>query len=1013
MTSSTDEHEASGPDNGLCRREAPHDARVSSAKAATFEYELFVVHADADQPFVHGYLLPAVGLTPERVLLSSVLGLGAPRAAEIERGVQTSRLSVVVLSPAYLTDRWAEFGEQLASYASGVGGRLVPLLRAECELPLRIEFKVPLDFRDPARWAEQAQRLRAHLQQPVPTPQKLPCPYPGMRAYSVETAPYFHGREAEVDEIVGRLRMGEREIYVIGPSGSGKSSLVEAGVLPRLAEGVPGLGPFLVRSMRPGELPSMRLSEVLEAPEGTCAMPARAIDALLVHHAPDTSMLIMIDQLEELFTLASADECTKFLAALRTLRAHPRCVVVLTLRADFYGAFMESPLWEDLHGRISRINVGPLRGAALRAAIERPAHNVGVFFEPELIERLLADAASEPGTLPLMQETLVQLWERRRLRLLTLADYQALGGRDRNALAIVLSRRADATVRALPPAQKQIARRILLRLISFGEGRSDTRRQQPRSKLRVASDDVIDFNAVLRRLIADRLLTADEHDDHGDARIDLAHEVMIAAWPTLAGWIQTCRADEQRRRQLEVAAAQWVERGRGAGCLLDEIELPETEAWRLTETARELGDSADVVALVAASRAARENKANEAEASRKQIHWLAGGASVGMFLLLAVIAANAIFVARAQEQELLRDAVQTNAYAAHAYAGTAALLLREQVDVVVAIAADPAVARMLHSVDDEALEQRRSGTPFESLSLFDRFGKTLSHAASVPSDSVGKDYSWRDYFGGTRRLGEECDQTRKRGEECRRDGYISRAFRSEYDGLYKFGVAAPIYDKDGWAGVLMATIGTDFALGQTRFDHANDAGQVAVVVAPGDRDRDRDPATVDGAGEYIVILHDKLKHGEKVVIDLPWQLEIRVVRAVSQWLREIGVTRAVSQQLPCPEREGCERGDADRVTRGASEQLRWVDHEPITDDAHRDPVRGFEDRWLAGFAPVGATGFVVIVQTRYDAAVKPNARLSRRLASRMSAVILVSIVVFGASLWLYVRRRSRTRANAR
>jgi hypothetical protein len=125
------------------------------------------------------------------------------------------------------------------------------------------------------------------------------------------------------------------------------------------------------------------------------------------------------------------------------------------------------------------------------------------------------------------------------------------------------------------------------------------------------------------------------------------------------------------------------------------------------------------------------------------------------------------------------------------------------------------------------------------------------------------------------------------------------------------------------------------------------------------------------------------------------------------------VTRAASQQLPCPELESSGYGDADRVTRGASEQLRWIDHEPITDDAHRDPVHGFEGHWLAGFAPVGETGFVVIVQTRYDAAIKPNAHLSRHFASRTSTVILVSIMVFGASLWLYVRRRRRTLANAR
>jgi hypothetical protein len=147
----------------------------------------------------------------------------------------------------------------------------------------------------------------------------------------------------------------------------------------------------------------------------------------------------------------------------------------------------------------------------------------------------------------------------------------------------------------------------LLRLISFGEGRSDTGRQQPVSRLCAASDDAADFDLVLHWLIEARLLTADE-DDRGEARIDLAHEVMIEAWPALAGWIQTHRADEQRRRQHEAAALQWVEHGRGARGLLDPIELADAEAWQRTESARELGQSADVAALVAASRAAQDRQ---------------------------------------------------------------------------------------------------------------------------------------------------------------------------------------------------------------------------------------------------------------------------------------------------------------------------------------------------------------------------------------------------------------------
>jgi eukaryotic-like serine/threonine-protein kinase len=153
------------------------------------------------------------------------------------------------------------------------------------------------------------------------------------------------------------------------------------------------------------------------------------------------------------------------------------------------------------------------------------------------------------------------------------------------------------------PAREAIARRILLRLVSFGEGRTDTRRQQPLSRLRAVDDDVNDFHEVLRHLINSRLLTIDGDECSDEARVDLAHEVIITAWPTLASWIQSRRADEQRRRQLDAAAALWIRRGRRAIGLLDGLELAEAETWRQTEYARDIGESPEVAALVATSKA--------------------------------------------------------------------------------------------------------------------------------------------------------------------------------------------------------------------------------------------------------------------------------------------------------------------------------------------------------------------------------------------------------------------------
>lgn len=435
--------------------------------------------------------------------------------------------------------------------------------------------------------------LRDHVEdRAAVSPGRSPVrsPYPGMRPYAAGEAEHFYGRDAEIADILGRLRAREREIYVIGPSGSGKSSLLAAGVLPRLRKGASGLGPFSIRSMRPGENPATQLGELLAHAEG------------------DSSVLIVIDQLEELFTLATADEQKRFLAMIATLRAERRCVVIFSLRADFYGDFMESPLWTENLGRLSRIEVGPLRGAPLRDVIAQPARNLGVAVEPDLVERLLADAAGEPGILPLLQETLVELWDRRQGQALTLADYQSLGDHDRSGLAVALSRRADAILRVLTPEQEVIARRILLRLVNFGEGRSDTRRQQPRSRLCAVDDDPAEFEHVLRQMVADRLLVIDDDDDDHEPRVDLAHEVMITAWPTLASWIQAWRTAEQRRRHLELTAAQWVQRGRGIGGLLDPSELAEVEAWRRTDSARELGETAQLAGLITASTIERDRQ---------------------------------------------------------------------------------------------------------------------------------------------------------------------------------------------------------------------------------------------------------------------------------------------------------------------------------------------------------------------------------------------------------------------
>ena len=174
------------------------------------------------------------------------------------------------------------------------------------------------------------------------------------------------------------------------------------------------------------------------------------------------------------------------------------------MRADFYPDLMTSDLWPiDLP---QRLEVVPLQGQALRQAIQQPAQQVGVYPEGELIERLLADAAAEPGVLPLLQETMVLLWGKMSRRLLTLRDYEQLGGEGRSGLAVAMAHKADGTLAGLNPEQQAMARRLFLRLVQFGEGRADTRRQQTAAQLAPGGEAGM-FQETLEVLVNNRLLT--------------------------------------------------------------------------------------------------------------------------------------------------------------------------------------------------------------------------------------------------------------------------------------------------------------------------------------------------------------------------------------------------------------------------------------------------------------------------------------------------------------------------
>jgi len=621
------------------------------------DHDLFISYADADRAWVEGYLLDALTQAGVCCHTEAAFALGVPRLLEFERAVQESQRTLLVLSLPYLAEGFTQFTDLLAqSYGlESATWPVIPLILQPVELPPRLALLTTLDATDPADWSQAIARLCAELQHPVPGPAPRPaCPYPGMVPFGEEDSERFFGREREARELLERLRL-HPFLTVIGPSGSGKSSLIFAGLIPALRRsGLFGPGGWLVRTVRPGEAPLAALAAALG---GGPANLAETIPALLATEPGARRLLLVVDQFEELFTLARAD-VEPFQRALLRLAESPNCYGVLTVRADFYPDLMAAPLWPAIQAH--RAEVLPLDEDGLRQAIVRPAEDAGVFVEPALVERLVADAAGEPGVLPLVQEALVLLWERLQLRFLPLSAYEALGGAGRTGLQAAIARRADAVLADLAPQQQAIARRTFLRLVQFGEGRADTRRQQPVADLRAAGDAPGKLERMLEHLAYNRLLTLSGEEKAADQQVDMAHEALITGWPTLQGWLAQRREVEQTRRRLEAKAAEWERLGRGSGGLLDEVELAEAERWLESPDATDLGYSEVLPALVQASRTAQEKaKAQQRRAVRFRL------AALGAIAVLAIAVLSVGFWSSQRIAHQQQDAAAT----AQAYAG--------------------------------------------------------------------------------------------------------------------------------------------------------------------------------------------------------------------------------------------------------------------------------------------------------------------------------------------------------
>ncbi|HEY1620839.1 MAG TPA: helix-turn-helix domain-containing protein, partial [Streptosporangiaceae bacterium] len=397
-------------------------------------------------------------------------------------------------------------------------------------------------------------------------------PYRGLASFQPEDARWFFGRT----QITARLvtlatEPGQQDpLVVVGPSGSGKSSLLRAGLIPALQQAQAPGGP--VALFTPAADPLADLAAQLaglaaqpQAPEAIeAALRADPRDAAALLPGSPGQAIVVVDQLEAVFTdCADEDQREAFIAAVCALAS--RAVVVLALRADFYDhALRYPPLSRALQDR--QVVLGPMSRDEVRCAIVEPARLARLDVADGLVEVMLADlaprggepgAAHEPGALPLLSHALLATWQHSKGGRLTVADYQATGG-----IVQAIAKTAEDVYAGLQPAQRDTARRLFLRLVHVGDNVPETRSTQRVSELHDWPAGQMPADDLLHRFVAARLITVDA----GTAQI--SHDALLTAWPRLRSWIDAGRADLRTGRRIGDAAQAWAESGRDPWALL-------------------------------------------------------------------------------------------------------------------------------------------------------------------------------------------------------------------------------------------------------------------------------------------------------------------------------------------------------------------------------------------------------------------------------------------------------------
>ncbi len=606
--------------------------------------QLFLSYNSADREAVIAVrnLVRARGVSTFLDRDNLVTGLPWPQA--LEEGLRGARAVAVFIGRQLggwqKREMWFALDRQVGEEKQGRAFPVVPVLLPGADpTPGFLFSNTWIDLRSGYDGPEAAEALGAierAINATVPAPTRATaeeraavlCPYRGLEAFREEDSAFFAGRSAFAKQLLG-FTLGKDLVAVVGPSGSGKSSVVQAGVVPLLRRErppartwdavsfTPGSDPFhrlasaLISLLEPELSETDRLTEAQKLGDRLASGEARleaVIDRVIEKSNGTGRLLVVADQFEELFTI-SPEPCRRpFAQALLQALGNAPFTLLLTLRADFYSQIIG--LDRKLSDRIAsaQVNIGALTRDELRESITAPPKLVGLELEPGLVERILADVGSEPGNLPLVEFALTELWQQRKGRLLANKAYDEIKG-----VTGALAQRAEGEFARFTPEEQRAARRLFSRLVRVAK--PEEAGEDTRQRIELEAGDAI-TEKVTQALSSHsaRLLVSGGDEQTGRKTVEIAHEALIRNWERLRGWVNEDREFLLWRQRLQVAVGEYERSHGDAGSLLRGAPLAEAEHWVVT---RPQDLTYAERRFVGGSIALREREAEESEQRRR------------------------------------------------------------------------------------------------------------------------------------------------------------------------------------------------------------------------------------------------------------------------------------------------------------------------------------------------------------------------------------------------------------